>query len=66
MNDREQFTILDAMTIVSFLIGLANYGENVDQSTMSKTVQDAVDDIHRHLADQDEKLSKLLTKLEVT
>lgn len=66
MNDREQFTILDAMTIVSFLIGLANYGENVDQSTMSKTVQDAVNDIHRHLADQDEKLSKLLTKLEVT
>lgn len=66
MNDREQFTILDAMTIVSFMIGLANYGENVDQSTMSKTVQAAVDDIHRHLADQDEKLSKLLTKLEVT
>ena len=66
MNDREQFTIMDAMTIVSFLIGLANYGENVDQSTMSKTVQAAVDDIHIHLADQDEKLSKLLTKLEVT
>lgn len=66
MNDREQFTILDAMTIVSFMIGLANYGENVDQSAMSKIVQTAVDDIHRHLADQDEKLSKLLTKLEVT
>lgn len=66
MNDREQFTILDAMTIVSFMIGLANYGENVDQSTMSKTVQAAVDDIHIHLADQDEKLYKLLTKLEVT
>lgn len=66
MNDREQFTILDAMTIVSFIIGLANCGENVDQSAMSKIVQGAVDDIHRHLADQDEKLSKLLTKLEVT
>ena len=66
MNDREQFTILDAMTIVSFMIGLANYDENVDQSAMSKIVQGAVDDIHRHLADQDEKLSKLLTKLEVT
>ena len=66
MNDREQFTVLDAMTVVSFMIGLANYGENVDQSAMSKIVQGAVDDIHRHLADQDEKLSKLLTKLEVT
>lgn len=43
MNDREQFTILDAMTVVSFMIGLANYGENVDQSAMSKTVQAAVD-----------------------
>ena len=66
MDDREQFTILDARTTASFMIGLANYGENVDQSAMSKIVQAAVDDIHRHLADQDEKLSKLLTKLEVT
>ena len=61
---KEQLTLLDALAIVSFLIGVANYDENVDQSTMSKVVQAAVDDIHRHLAIQDEKIDLLLSKLE--
>lgn len=61
---KEQLTLLDALAVISFLIGVANYGENVDQSTMSKTVQAAVDDIHKHLAIQDEKIDFLLSKLE--
>lgn len=61
---KEQLTLLDALAVISFLIGVANYGENVDQSTMSKTVQAAVDDIHKHLAIQDEKIDLLLSKLE--
>lgn len=61
---KEQLTLLDALAIISFLIGVANYDENVDQSTMSKAVQAAVDDIHRHLAVQDEKIDLLLSKLE--
>ena len=61
---KEQLTLLDALAIISFLIGVANYDENVDQSTMSKAVQAAVDDIHRHLDIQDEKIDLMLSKLE--
>lgn len=64
MKTDGQLSLLDAMAIVSFLIGLANYDENVDQSAMSKIVQAAVDDIHKHLAIQDEKIDLLLSKLE--
>ena len=61
---KEQLTLLDELAIISFLIGVANYDENVDQSTMSRAVQSAVDDIHRHLTAQDEKIDLLLSKIE--
>jgi hypothetical protein len=64
MKTDGQISLLDVMAIISFFIGLANYGENVDQSTMSKAVQAAVDDIHSHLAKQDEKIDLLLSQLE--
>lgn len=64
MNSRgEQLSILDAIAIVSFCIGLANYSENVDQSQMQETVNEAVLDIHKHLKQQDEKLSIILDLL---
>ena len=39
-------------------------GENVDQTTINDTVQSAVQDIHGHLAKQDEKITKILQLLE--
>lgn len=54
---------LDALTVVSFVVGLANYSENVDQSAMSDTVKAAVDDIHAHLAKQDEKIAKIYERI---
>lgn len=57
-------SLLDAMALISFFVGIANYDENVDQSSMNKTVKRAVDDIHKHLAIQDEKIDLLLSKLE--
>ena len=56
----KQYDLLDAITMVSFIIGLLNYGENVDQTTINDTVQSAVQDIHKHLAEQDEKITKIL------
>lgn len=56
-------SLLDAMALISFFVGIANYDENVDQSSMNKTVKQAVDDIHKHLAIQDEKIDLLLSKL---
>lgn len=65
MNDSgQQLSFLDIITIISFIIGVANYSENVDQSQMQDTVSSAVLDVHNHLRDQDEKLSKILALLE--
>lgn len=61
-NGRINF--LDALAVFSFVIGLANYDENIGQSDMQNIVSFAVSDIHSHLADQDEKINKLITLLE--
>ena len=63
MNSK-QYDLLDAITMVSFIVGLLNYGENVDQTTINGTVQSAVQDIHDHLSEQDEKITKILQLLE--
>lgn len=60
----KQYDLLDAITMVSFIVGLLNYGENVDQTTINNTVQSAVQDIHDHLSEQDEKITKILQLLE--
>lgn len=65
INQNGQYDLLDMLTIVSFFIGVANYEENVDQSTMDETVKKAVEDIHRHLKTQDQKIEKILDILEV-
>lgn len=62
-GSNESISLLDAMALVSFLIGLANYDENIDQSSMNKIVKQAVDDIHFHLSVQDEKICEILEKL---
>ena len=61
MSSKSDF--LDALTLVSFFVGLANYSENVDQSAVSETVKAAVDDIHAHLAKQDEKIAKIYERI---
>lgn len=63
-GSNEGISLLDAIAVISFFVGIANYDENVDQSSMNKTVKQAVDDIHKHLAIQDEKIDLLLSKLE--
>lgn len=63
-GSNEGIFLLDAIALISFFVGIANYDENVNQSSMNKTVKQAVDDIHKHLAIQDEKIDLLLSKLE--
>lgn len=58
-------SVLDAIAITSFIVGLANYEENVDQSALNEAVSGAVSDIHEHLKIQDEKIDKILATLEV-
>ena len=56
--------VLDAMAVMSFVIGLANYGENIDQSTLQETATNIITDIHRHLKQQDDKIDLILERLE--
>lgn len=38
--------MMDALAIVSFMLGLANYEENLGQSQVQESISQAVGDIH--------------------
>lgn len=66
-----EYTVLDILGILSFLIGLQNLDMNVDQNdmqelqnTFNKTLNTTVLEIHEHLEMQDNKLDKILKRLE--
>lgn len=65
--DRDNVSFLDILSIMSFVIALQNLDMNITQEDMqesenkiNQTLQESVDDIHKHLAIQDEKLSIIL------
>lgn len=64
MTPQGQLDALDLLSVVSFAIGLANYTENVDQSTMQDAIKSAVGDIHAHLQEQDEKINHIMEVLD--
>lgn len=53
------FDLLDRIAIASFIIGLANYTENVDQTTLQMNLQEFVAEIHEHLNKQDQRLQQI-------
>lgn len=55
--------VLDAMAIVSFLVGMANYEENITQSQLQETAKSIMSDIHSHLKEQDDKIDRILELL---
>lgn len=54
----------DAMAITSFLLGMANYNENVSQSQLQETAKSIINDIHNHLQQQDDKIDYIINLLE--
>lgn len=62
-ENRFNQNIMDAMAIISFIIGLANYNENIGQTDLQEVVNGAIDDIHRHLQIQDNKMDMILEML---
>lgn len=60
MEENKKLNILDAMSIVSFMIGVANYEENITQSDLQGIMKQALSDIHRHLEKQDDKIDDIL------
>lgn len=55
--------ILDAMSTISFLIGIMNLTENISQTDVQNLVENAINDVHNHLLEQDKKIDKILKKL---
>ena len=62
-----EWTFLDILTLMGFCIGLQNLDLNISQENLDNQTQEldrrlreVVDDIHRHLALQDEKIDRIL------
>ena len=54
----------DAMAMTSFLLGMANYNENISQSQLQETAKGIIKDIHSHLQQQDDKIDYIISLLE--
>ena len=73
-GDNGQFTFLDTIGLISFLIGLQNLELNVGQNDLAEQTQDidtkakthidnALTEIHSHLEMQDKKLDNILERV---
>lgn len=51
------------MALIGFLIGVANYEENITQSDLQEVMKSALKDIHEHLEMQDNKIDDILMLL---
>lgn len=67
--------VIDALSVVSFLIGLENLSLNLSEQDLNRQTQDidravagkmaaALAEIHEHLQEQDEKLNRLILAVE--
>lgn len=65
MDENAQFTIMDVLNILSFIIGIKNLNENLSQNTAGDLLSAAVNEIHDHLSEQDHKLNIIMEKLGV-
>ena len=63
MVDDRKPNIFEAMTVVGFLIGLANYDENITQSDLQDMMKCMLKDVHEHLKEQDNKIDNILELL---
>lgn len=69
-GENGQFTFLDTINLVSFMISMMNLNENLTQGdkqdllkTFSQKADDLLNEIHSHLKDQDKKIDKILEEL---
>lgn len=69
-GENGEFTFLDALGILSFVIGAMNLNENLTQGDKQDLLQEfstkadlLLKEIHSHLEKQDNKLDKLLEEI---
>ena len=70
MNDNVQFDFLDIITLLGFVISVENLKENLSQNDkqdlqndLSEKAERILNEIHTHLQDQDEKLNRIMERL---
>ena len=70
-GDNGELTFLDLLSIISFCVGLQNLDLNLQQEDLDSQTQEldsrlraVVDDIHKHLQEQDIKIDKILKEIQ--
>ena len=71
-GENGQFTFLDSIALISFIVGIMNYEENLTQSD-KQDLQDQLNskidlllkEIHSHLEEQDKKIDKIMEALKI-
>ena len=70
-GENGQWTFIDLLSILSFMIGVENLELNVAQEDLDNQTQEldrrlkaVIDEIHSHLEAQDEKIDTILKLLE--
>ena len=66
-GDDGELTFLDIITLLGFVISVENLNQNLSQNDkqdlqndLSEKSERILDEIHRHLQDQDEKLNRIM------
>ena len=63
MNESGQLELLDILTIISFCIQMQNQNKIFSIHDIQSDNDRVLDDIHRHLKMQDEKIDQILSLL---
>lgn len=71
LNTDKDMGIIDLLSAISLMIGIANYGQNLNQNDKQELMKAAIagisaatDELHLHLKSQDAKLDKIISMLE--
>lgn len=66
-GENGQFTFLDSLALISFVVGIMNYNENLTQSDkqdlqneLNQKVDFILKNIHKHLEEQDRNIQMIL------
>ena len=73
-GENGEWTFLDIITLVSFVVGIENLDMNISQTDLQEEtnrldkkvdekVQYALDEIHKHLEAQDKKLKEIIDEI---
>ena len=69
-TSNQQWDFLDWISVMSFLIGIANYQENLTQGDkqdllheVDEATEQTIAKVRQHLAEQDKKIDKILEML---